>query len=70
MNIVYDKTLYSGSAIRKAIADYASIADIEVQESSDRFICTINRSKYPLDTTALEFSNYVLNLSVASERPL
>ena len=70
MNIEYDKTLYSGSAIRKAITDYSLIADIEMQESSDHFICTINRSKYPLDTTALEFSNYVLNLSVASERPL
>lgn len=68
MTVVFDKDLYSESAVRQAIADYAEIAVIEMISNEKSCVCTIVRSEYPLGTTALEFSNYVLNLSVMSEK--
>ncbi len=68
MTVVFDKDLYSESAVRQAILDYAEIAEIGLICSEDNCVCTIIRSEYPLETTALEFSNYVLNLSVMSEK--
>ena len=68
MTVVFDKDLYSESAVRQAISDYAEIAKIELTGNDDSLVSTIVRSEYPLETTALEFSNYVLNLSVMSEK--
>ncbi len=68
MTVVFDKDLYHESAIRRAIVDYASIAEIEMVSNDDSCACTIVRAEYPLETTALHFSNYVLNLSVMSEK--
>lgn len=67
MKIEFDKTIYSENAVRQAINDYASIADIDMINTPERCVCLINRSDYPMETTILEFSNYVLNLSVMSE---
>lgn len=68
MKIEFDKAIYSENAVKQAIHDYASIADIELVDTQERSICSINRSVYPIETTLLEFSNYVLNLSVMSEK--
>lgn len=68
MTIRFDKTLYSEKAVKQAIADYASLAVIIMSNSPECSICTIVRSEYPLETTALEFSNYVLNLTVMGEK--
>ena len=68
MTIRFDKTLYSEKAVKQAIADYASLAVIIMTNSPECCVCTIVRSEYPLETTALEFSNYVLNLTVMGEK--
>lgn len=68
MKTEFDKGIYSEKAIRQAIKDYASIADIEMINTPERCVCSINRSDLPIETTLLEFSNYVLNLSVMSEK--
>lgn len=68
MIIEFDKEIYPEKAVRQAIIDYASIADIGMSNTSEKCICSINRSVYPIEITLLEFSNYVLNLSVTSEK--
>ena len=68
MTIRFDKSLYSEKAIRQAIADYTSLAEISMTSSPESCVCTIVRSDYPIETTALEFSNYVLNLTVMGEK--
>ena len=68
MKIWFDKTFYSEIAIKRAIKDYAPLAEIKMNSTPECCICTISRSKYPMKTTILEFSNYVLNLSVMSEK--
>lgn len=68
MKTEFDKRIYSEKAVRQAIKDYASIADIEMINTPERCVCSINRSALPIETTLLEFSNYVLNLSVMSEK--
>lgn len=70
MIVQYDKGLYSEMAIRQAIKDYSSFADIELTDSADSFVCVFNRSDYSMEKTILEFSNYVLTLSVMSEKTL
>lgn len=70
MIVKFDKALYSYRAIRQAIIDYSSVADIDIIDSDDSFICSINKSRYDMGVTKLEFSNYVLNLSVMSEKTL
>ena len=70
MIIEFDKTIYSEKAVRQAINTYASIANIEMINTPERCVCSINQSIYPIETTLLEFSNYVLNLSVMSEKEI
>ena len=67
MTLRYDSSLYSEEAIRQAVLDYAAIADIEISSSDDSYNCHIIKSKYSLKQTALEFSNYILVLSVMKE---
>ena len=67
MTILFDKSIYTEKAVRQAIEDYKSIAKIELFCTSEHCDCSIISSEYPMKTTALEFSNYVLNLTVMSE---
>lgn len=68
MTIQFDKSIYSETAIRQGINDYAYLAEIELSSTSKHYICSIIRSDYPMEITALEFSNYVLNLTVMKEK--
>lgn len=68
MKVVFDKNLYYETAVRRAIDDYSELAEIKMTSTPDSCVCSIIRSDYPLETTTLEFSNYVLNLSVMSEK--
>ena len=68
MRVQYDKSIYSETAIKKAIVDYSNLAEIELYNTPECFICSINHSDYPMEITAMEFSNYVLNLTVMEEK--
>ena len=70
MIVCFDKTIYSESAVRQAIKDYSAIAQIELMDSGKEYSCFVKQSKYSLEKTILEFSNYVLSLSVMSEKTL
>lgn len=66
MIVEFDKTIYSEKAVRRAIADYAGFTEIEMTSTPEACVCSVVRSDYSMEKTALEFSNYVLNLSVMS----
>ena len=59
----FDGALYPASAVRRAISDYTSIAKIAIEETEKGCICRIEASAAPMELTALEFANYVLELS-------
>ena len=63
----FDGALYPVSAVRSAISDYASIAQIAIEETEQGCICRIEASAAPLELTALEFANYVLELSCVED---
>lgn len=67
MTVQFDKSIYSEKAVRQAIEDYKSIAKIKLFCTSEYCNCSIIHSEYPMETTMLELSNYVLNLTVMSE---
>ena len=64
----FDGALYPVSAVRRAISDYASIARIAIEETEKGCICRIEASVAPMELTALEFANYVLELSCTEDR--
>lgn len=68
MIIQFDKSLYSEQAVKQAIDDYAPIAKIHISCTPEYYVCSIVQSNYPIETTVQEFSNYVLNLTVMSEK--
>ena len=70
MIVEFDKSIYSDRAVRQAVVDYLSIADIEITDSEKYYICLIKTSKYDMEITKLEFSNYVLNLSAMGEKTI
>ena len=64
-NLEFDLALYSAEAVFQAAKVYAAIAQIEVEPGLCR--CSILRSTAPMELTALEFANYVLELSCRKE---
>lgn len=66
-NLEFDLELYSAEAVFQAVKAYAAIAQIEVERESGLCRCSILRSAAPMELTALEFANYVLELSCRKE---
>lgn len=62
-NLEFDLALYSAEAVFLAVKAYAAIAQIEVEREPGLCRCRILRSSASLELTALEFANYVLELS-------
>ena len=59
----FDSTLYPASAVRRALSDYESIARIVMEKTEKGCICRVEAALAPIERTALEFANYVLELS-------
>lgn len=66
-NLEFDLALYSAEAVFQAAKAYAAIAQIEVEREPGLCRCSILRSAAPMELTALEFANYVLELSCRKE---
>lgn len=66
-NLEFDLALYSAEAVFLAVKAYTAIAQIEVEQEPGLFRCRILRSAAPMELTAMEFSNYVLELSCRKE---
>ncbi len=56
------KEIYTQSKIEKAIKDYQSLCEIELEENVKYFSCIFNNCKYSMDLTINEFENYVIDL--------
>lgn len=67
MTILFDLDIYSIDAVRQAVKNYEFIASIDVQIKDPMCICHIAHTRYDLQTTCDEFSNYVLELTVSQE---
>ena len=65
LKLEFDPEIYTEKAVKKSIEDYRDIAKITFNNSNpDAYICNIEHSKYPDEITAVEFANYVLELTV------
>ena len=65
MKIRFDTSIYSPAAIEKAIRDYQHIVSIKAKRSGKHIVCELSNCVYSEDVTQMEFSNYVLNLTVS-----
>lgn len=63
----FDGELYPASAVRRALSDYASIARIVMEKTEKGCICRVEAALAPIEQTALEFANYVLELSCVED---
>ena len=63
--ITFDLSLYSSQAIKQAISDYQNIAQIRSHQTDTGVECYLEKAKYDLKLTEMEFSNYVLCLTVS-----
>ena len=60
--ILFNKGIYNSLAIQRAVKDYSQICNIQVVETENSIRCIFTNSKYDLQETALEFSNYLLEI--------
>ena len=60
--VEFDLTIYSESAVLRAIEDYREICNIAVSVKNGLLICEFSDCKYELTATIHEFSNYVIDL--------
>lgn len=64
----FDKDIYLLPAIEQAIRDYQRIVRISCADRDGKFVCTFMESRYPMEQTMDEFSNYVLALTAQMQR--
>ena len=62
MLIKLSKEIYEYRCIKKAIEDYAEIAEITIENSATYFICKFGNCKYGTEITKNEFLNYIIDL--------
>lgn len=63
----FDGALYPASAVRRALSDYASIARIVMRKRKKAVSAELKLLSAPIERTALEFANYVLELSCVED---
>lgn len=63
MLLQFNKKIYSKTAIKKAIKDYNSLANFEVEQNKNYFLVEITKIKPELKNIFRdEFSNHILSL--------
>lgn len=65
LSLTYPKSVYNMAQVERAAQDYQGICRVAVTEDSADIICTFSRSIAGLERTALEFSNYLIELANA-----
>lgn len=58
-----NKGLYFLNRINIAIKAFADIADISIREEEKYYLCDFSNCSYDLETTMMEFENYIIDLS-------
>ena len=59
-------SIYSKKVVHLAVAHYGNICQFQLGESEDGIECLVFDSVVDLQTTAYEFANYLIELSVRS----
>ena len=62
LSVYYTGSLYPLWALKNAGKDYGDICKIIIEEAASGTICTFCDSIAPLDLTAAEFSNYIIEM--------
>ena len=62
LRVHYTKTIYPRWTIERAKRDYASICKIEISADASGNVCAFFDSVAPLELTAAEFSNYLIEM--------
>lgn len=63
ISLQYPKSVYNAESVSFAIQGYRNICRIEVTEDKDHILCVLTNSVTDLEVTALEFCNYLIELS-------
>lgn len=56
------KEIYRKNAIYKAIEDYRSISNIDMNENEKYYVCSFRFCQYDVQETIKEFENYIIDL--------
>ena len=62
ISISFNKKVYRKDCVLRAIDDYAYIANISFSEHDGYYICNFSNTKYDLEVTKKEFTNYLIEL--------
>ena len=68
-NVSLNKDIYDLTAIKSAMANYAALAHIKVEDASDYYLCRFSHCKYDSTRTIQEFCNYVIDLMNCRSNP-
>lgn len=60
--IKLSKELYSEKCLRKAMADYSSLAQITIEYDQELWLIQFSNCKYEANRTISEFENYLIEL--------
>lgn len=60
--IKLSKELYSEKCLRKAMADYSSLAQITIEYDQESWLIQFSNCKYEENRTISEFENYLIEL--------
>lgn len=63
ISLQFPKSVYSEEAVIAAIDAYHNICRIEFSEAKNNLLCVLSDSVTDLEITALEFCNYLIEVS-------
>lgn len=63
ITVNYPASVYEKTVVEQAIADYRGICRIRLRSDGREYVCVFSRSRADLELTALEFTNYLIELS-------
>lgn len=63
ISVTFPTSVYDRRLIDRAVQDYYGICTIELTGTADYTSCSFSRSVTDLEVTALEFSNYLIELA-------
>lgn len=64
------KDIYKKNKIYQACMDYKKIADIQIQETDNYFICIFLKYSLDIELIKKEFANYLIVLNIKEKRNL
>ena len=65
---IYNQSLYPEKLLRKAIADYAAVGQIEMISTQNGFRCVFSSALVDPERMANEFDNYLIELMNSGEK--